>query len=252
MKIQPLMGSAYSGSMKGITASHNKGGAYFRGRTIPTNPNTTRQQAVRGVLGALSSAWTSTLTDSQRQAWRDYAANTPTTDSLGNTITLSGQNMYVRANTARQLATAQGLGVAFSLINDAPVIFNTGVGASSITNFELDATTPPGDIALDVNYSEPQPAAGDCFLFIAAPQTAGTQFYKGPYQLASLFAVTATDTQTQFTGITLDMATQWASATIPVIGWDGLFVPLRTMVVYDDGRVSQDFKSLVLFTDATP
>ncbi|KKM06452.1 hypothetical protein LCGC14_1743870, partial [marine sediment metagenome] len=36
-----------SGSIGGLTASHNRGGMYFRARTIPTNPATSFQTVVR-------------------------------------------------------------------------------------------------------------------------------------------------------------------------------------------------------------
>jgi hypothetical protein len=61
-----------SGSIRGLTASHNRGGQYFRGRTIPTNPNSVFQQAVRNNLSVLQTRFLSTLTAAQRLAWTTY------------------------------------------------------------------------------------------------------------------------------------------------------------------------------------
>lgn len=252
MKVQPTLGSTYSGSLRGLTASHNKGGLYFRGRTVPTNPNSTRQQITRSVLGALSSSWTSSLTAAQRAAWNDYAANTPLVDTLGNSINVTGLNMYIRANATREQRNIYVPAALLTTISDAPTIFNTGVPPTSVTAFEGDFTTPPGTVSLDINYAAPLPADGDVFFFIAPPQTAGTTFYKGPYQMATVFAVSATDTTSSIGPLSLDMPTSWIAATTPVVGWDGLNIPVRAIVVTDDGRQSQDYKALVPFTDATP
>ena len=40
-------GQQRSGSIGGATWSHNSSGAYIRARSIPVNPNTDRQNAVR-------------------------------------------------------------------------------------------------------------------------------------------------------------------------------------------------------------
>lgn len=96
-KIAPIWG-AMSGSMRGCVMSHNKGGAYVRGRTIPTNPTSVKQSAVRAILGTLSSGW-SVLTDAQRAAWNGWAAVNPITDALGESILLSGHQAYISLNT---------------------------------------------------------------------------------------------------------------------------------------------------------
>ena len=41
-----------SGSLSGVTYSHNRGGAYTRNRSIPVNPNTVQQQAVRNAFSS--------------------------------------------------------------------------------------------------------------------------------------------------------------------------------------------------------
>ena len=100
MLIRMGMGTQLSGSVGGVVASHNKGGAYLRGRSVPTNPNSARQQTVRSAFAASAIGWAG-LTVEQREAWEGYAALTAVTNRIGESITVSGFNMYVRANSFR-------------------------------------------------------------------------------------------------------------------------------------------------------
>lgn len=253
MKVLPTMGSMYSGSLRGLTASHNKGGLYFRGRTIPTNPNTSRQQTMRSIVNGLMQLWSDVLSDPQRQAWRDYAANVPVTDSLGQTMTLSGINWLVKTNSLPQQADARGLTVANAPDPQAaPTMFNTGEPPIDVPLFEGDFTAPPGTVSVDVAISQETDAAGDAYLFIAPPQTPGTRFYKGPYQLAAVAAFNALTDTVQFVSLDLGDPSIWNADTVPVAGWDGQFVPLKVVMVYEDGRRAEEFRQLVQFTDATP
>lgn len=95
MLFKPIIGTDLSGKVGGIVASHNAGGAYFRAATIPTNPNTTFQQAVRNAVSQLSSMWQTTLTQAQRNEWEVYAANVKITNRIGEKINVSGLNHYV-------------------------------------------------------------------------------------------------------------------------------------------------------------
>ena len=98
MKLVSVLGPI-SGSLGGFTAARNRGGTYLRARAVPTNPNSTRQQAVRAILGTLSSAWSRDLDDAARALWSAYAQNNPITDKLGQSITLSGMAWFCRLNS---------------------------------------------------------------------------------------------------------------------------------------------------------
>ncbi len=87
------------GSIGGITFSHGIGGDYIRLKVSPTNPNSTRQQTMRTLLGSLSSLWSSTLTPAQRGEWNVWAALQAKTGPLGNSIKWTGLNAYVSTNT---------------------------------------------------------------------------------------------------------------------------------------------------------
>ena len=72
----PLI-SAASGSLGGLTASHNAGGNYLRARVVPTDPQSPRQVSLRQIVGTLSNRWVNTLSQLQRDAWETYAQNVP-------------------------------------------------------------------------------------------------------------------------------------------------------------------------------
>lgn len=86
------------GSINGITFSRNSSGGYARQKVSPVNPNNGKQVQRRAIFGELSSEWRS-LTDAQRQSWKELASANPTTDSLGQTVVLTGLQFYQRLNT---------------------------------------------------------------------------------------------------------------------------------------------------------
>lgn len=252
MKVLPTMGSMYSGSMRGITAAHNKGGLYFRGRTVPTNPNTIRQQSIRGVVGGLMQQWSMLLSEAERQGWRDYAQNVPVQDSLGQTMQLSGVNWFVKVmSLASQLSETSGLTGLTNLPNVTvvPTTFNTGEPPIEVT--ELEFTSAADTLEVTGILGGETTSAGRIVMFIGAPQTPGVRFYKGPYQLAATGAVTSPSSSFSIFADVTDIE-QWASSTIPIAAWAGLFVPIRLVVLYADGRRSQQWRGLVEFTVDTP
>lgn len=127
-----------SGSEAGRTYARNRGGAYIRNRTTPLNPNSTFQQTVRMRINELSKAWSADLTEAQRDGWTSFADSFPITDVFGESLTLTGSQMYVRIN-----ARLEEVGVA--RIDTAPInqdvdtlltavlTFDIGVGATEIT-----------------------------------------------------------------------------------------------------------------------
>lgn len=116
-----------SGKMNGIVASHNRGGRYLRTLVIPTNPNTPAQQEVRSIMANLAAAWGEVLTQANRDAWEAYAANVPLTNRLGDAIHVSGQNMFIRCNSAR-------VNAGEARVDQGPATFNMGeMGVVSIT-----------------------------------------------------------------------------------------------------------------------
>lgn len=116
-----------SGSIGGTTFARNRSGSYIRQRTIPVNPNSPRQLAARNNIQALTQSWNANLTPAQRQGWGLYADHVNVLNRLGETISLSGYNMFIRSNAIL-------LGAGLSGVNDAPIIFEL---ASSDPSFAV-------------------------------------------------------------------------------------------------------------------
>ena len=88
---------AISGKAGGSVFSHNKGGAYLKVFTVPTNPNTAKQQAVRTDFATLVASWKN-LTAAQQQLWTDIAPQYPYVNRVGDTKTYTGQMLYIKLN----------------------------------------------------------------------------------------------------------------------------------------------------------
>jgi len=90
------------GKLSAVVFSHNKGGDYVRAGGAPTNPNTSRQQTCRTILGNLAQFWTNTLTVDQRAQWNTYAENHPIENALGQEIRITGLAWMARVNARLQ------------------------------------------------------------------------------------------------------------------------------------------------------
>lgn len=127
MKYAPaLLGvGQLSGSGGSVTASHNRYGSYLRNRTIPVNPNTVSQQAVRALFGGVSQAWR-TLTEAQRTAWSDLSPNVPRVDALGQSYVLSGNALCMSVNSLLQ-AVGQAVNYFAPALDSPPVMTSLSV-----------------------------------------------------------------------------------------------------------------------------
>lgn len=135
MKFKSPVYSSVSGSIAGLTYAHNRGGLYSRARAVPTNPNSASQQSARNALATLATRWRDTLTTGQRAGWTTYAENTPLTDSLGDPLTLTGQQMYLRCNAPR-------LRASLAVVDAYPVVF----GQADLSLLSVDFNDPDVEI----------------------------------------------------------------------------------------------------------
>ena len=164
-----------SGSFGGLTASHNRGGMYFRARTIPTNPNTAFQVVVRVATANLVNLWQSILTQAQRDEWEVYAANVAFINRLGDPTFLSGLNQYVRSNVPRIQA-------GLTRLDDAPSVFNTG-DFTQVT-FVATETAQITSIAFDNTDVWANETGSSLVVYISRPQNDTINFFQGPYRFA--------------------------------------------------------------------
>jgi hypothetical protein len=165
--------SKASGSIAGLTYSHNKGGMYARSRVTPTDPASSRQNVVRVLFGTLAAYWTTTLTQAERDAWDLYGDNVAMTNRLGETIYLSGQQHFIRANTPRTQA-------GITVLETAPTNYNLGsYTAPTISSAQDDDSVSMGFTNTDAWCN----ATGGYMLYFGGlPQSAGRNFFKGPYR----------------------------------------------------------------------
>jgi len=221
----PLMSQA-SGSLAGITASHNKGGAYFRQRSTPTNPNTPWQQAVRASINQLSNLWSNGLDAGQRASWDAYALAVVIMDTLGEPIYPTGINHYIRSNVPR-------LQAGLPRVDTAPSIYNTG----EFTAPSFEASEATQQLSVTFENTDDWANEDDSAMIIgsARPQGLAINFFKGPYRYAGTV---------DGNGTTPPTSPALVSVSFPFVQNQKLFVHVR--VSRADGRLSTPFRGYAL------
>lgn len=176
MLFEPLLGTALSGKLGGIVASHNAGGSYFRKLVIPTDPSSPEQNQIRNAVTNLTNRWVNVLSQVQRDLWAVYAANVTLVNRLGNPINISGISQYVRSNVTRSQSAA------LARVNGGPTVFDlgeftaptmaiaTGTQLITVTFDDTDAWASEDDSAMMV--------------YASRPQNQTVNFFKGPYRFA--------------------------------------------------------------------
>lgn len=235
------MGTA-SGSLGGMTASRNRGGQYLRQRTVPTNPNSTRQAAVRASMAAAVTAWTTVLTEAQRLAWATYAANTPRTDSLGQEIVLTGQQAYVGSTVARSVGGLSGVSAAPTVFNRGQPVVGFEGGDNNLPNYISSDSGSGWIIAFLGNAAD---SGGNVFWYIGDPVGPGVNFYRGPYQYAAKVNFDATDTEVEL-DVTASLLNQ------AVVLEDGERRPVKLVTIFNDGRHSNPFEAIATVAEVSP
>ncbi|MCK5608752.1 hypothetical protein KAR91_43140, partial [Candidatus Pacearchaeota archaeon] len=71
MKVKSILYETISGSIGTITGAMGLGGAYFKEKPIPTNPQTELQKVVRDAMKAANGAWLA-LDVSIKELWNIY------------------------------------------------------------------------------------------------------------------------------------------------------------------------------------
>jgi len=217
----PVIASG-SGSIAGMTLSRNRGGMYIRSRAIPTNPNTTYQQAVRNIVADLSNRWRQTLTAAQRIAWNTYADNVPLINPLGDPHNVSGLNMYIRSNVPRIQAS-------YDRIDDGPTNYDLG----SFTSPSGVATVSPSQLALTFDNTDDWANEDDAVMlcYLSGGQNPTINYFKGPYRLAG-----------GVEGDSVTPPTSPATITAPFTWASGQKVFFKVTVTRADGRYSATFR----------
>lgn len=228
MKYVSALVTAAAGKVRGLVASHNKGGTYFRGRTIPVNPNTPAQANARNRVSLLISRFRAVLASSSRASWNVFAANTSVIDSLGNSMLLTGPNWYVKSNSIRQqggLSTIDNASTIFALSTLSPVSGTVTAGGTAVTiGFAGGDDWNGNSVTAGLN------------IYASRPQNGTVNYFKGPFQFAGRISSTSA------VAATASLALPFASGT------SGQRQFFRGVATSADGRPSSEFR----FFSASP
>lgn len=172
------------GSIGGVTFSRNRYGSYARKRVVPVNPNTSEQVRARSTFQAAVTAWRQ-LTDAQRAAWANYAAQTPVQDKLGATIYLTGLQAFMSVQGPARTYAAHDIGFVAS-IPKVPTVTG-GIQQDDITSIVSDGDI--SDATLDITVTGPTTPGGlqsanpgeYAILYLSRPVSNETNFFKGPW-----------------------------------------------------------------------
>lgn len=134
--------SEISGKLGGAVFFRNRGGSCVRTFTVPANPQTEYQIAVRNALTSASVAWKN-LTDAQRAAWAAWAQENPVRNRVGEAIRLQGNAAFVELN-ARMVLLGNATTTAPPTVSaPSPLLTVTGSYDIGAGDFQLAYTTTP-------------------------------------------------------------------------------------------------------------
>lgn len=220
MKFKSSVYTQASGSVGGLTYSHNKGGMYTRARRTPVNPASAFQTTIRNLINQLNVYW-GALTVGQRSAWAVWAQNMTFLSLTGDAISYTPLNCY-------NLCNVQRLQAGLTRIDVAPTIFELA------TLTPITATITAAGTTASVAYTNTDAWAnevgGALLLYASRPQSPTINFFKGPYRFCGLVAGAMTP------------PTSPAVLTLPFpSGPTGSRQYFRALAVRADGRPSPNY-----------
>jgi len=162
------------GSIAGQVHSRNTYGNYIRQKVSPVQPRTARQLEVRELFTTLSRRFSQYLADGQQEAWRQAAASTPVRDVFGDSITLTGINLYTRLNSLRVLAGLDPLD------EPPPVEEVEALGSFTIT------WDPAGSTLAAAFTPDPIPSNRYLFIWATEPLNPGVAFVSHKLRLLTI------------------------------------------------------------------
>lgn len=215
-------GQQRSGSIGGSVYSHNRAGAYIRARSVPVNPNTNRQVEVRNYVRSLAIAWQMTLTPAQRDSWNMYGAAIAWQNALGDLITLTGLNHYIRSNVPRLLC-------GLARIDDGPAFFELATA-----ELALGATASEATQQVTVTFDDTADWCSEDesvqVIYMGRPQDSGIGFFNGPWR--RLLCIEGDSVAPPASPAPATLVPDWPIAA-------GQKIWLRSRIGRADGRLSQ-------------
>lgn len=172
---------AGAGKVGGHVASRNRGGAYFKTKVTPVNPNTAAQQLARNRLKTFVQGWAG-LSASNRAAWNAAVSMWKSRNIFGDELVPSGINLYTKLNV--NLATVGASAItsppAPSAVAAIASFSATVVGATGVVTLTFSPAVPTG-VAMKVQAT--------------APMSAGRKYVKNQYRFIRSIAASQTSPQ---------------------------------------------------------
>ncbi len=163
------------GSIGGTVFSKNTYGAYLRAKVTPVNPSTVAQQISRNFMTTVAQTWRG-ITQLQRDLWNSSAVNFSRTNIFGDSVQLTGFNLFMRLN--KNLLEIGG-----SQIADAPQ-------PASVPGFESLSVAADTTLAtMLATFAPAIDASIDVQVFATAPLSAGKQFVKSEFRKIAVLTV---------------------------------------------------------------
>ena len=213
-----------SGRLGGQIFTRNRYGSVVRQGTIPVNPNSPRQQAVRSAMIASTARWSENLTGLQREQWKTYAAAIPWTNRLAETVKLTGHAHYVRSSAA--ILAAGG-----TPVDDGPAILSLPSGDPTVAITSLE-TAQALSVTFDDQLDWLNEDGGHMVVAMGMPQSATREFFNGPWRIAGVIDGDSTTPPTTPAAMVAPFAMQ-----------EGQLTYFRIRIIREDGRVSQFFRT---------
>lgn len=172
--------SEIRGKTGAVVFSRNRFGNIIRRKTSPVQPNSVLQNAQRSFFSFLSTHFKESSTSTERQAWSDWGANSPISNTLGQVYHPTGINSFLRPNTLLKLTGG-------SLQANPPAMFGQARSLILIpAGFVISeaAQTISISASADVNGWAPNLPGDELIIFMGAPQNPSVSFFKSPYRYA--------------------------------------------------------------------
>jgi len=216
-----------SGSMSGNTFARMRFGNYVRARTKPVNPRSSRQMGARVAVMMLAEQWReSPMDDTIRAAWETYAQSVSWLNKLGESVKLTGFNMFIRANAAI-------LRVGGTLVTAGPTDLGLPAGDPAFAASAASAATQDMTITFDDTLVWCDEDGGYLSIDMGEPQNPTRNFFGGPWRHWNSI---------DGDSVTPPTTPEAAFGSPPYTLVEGQKVWVRAKIIREDGRVSTPFE----------
>lgn len=131
------------GSVGGVTYTKGRFGAVLRQKVSPVQPRSAEVLTIRGLFSLLAKRWFAVLTDAQRLGWIALATANPRTNVFGNSVILTGLQMYESCNRNIQTTGSPTIDVAPANLDVDALLTITPAAAAGAGTFTVPFTPTP-------------------------------------------------------------------------------------------------------------